>query len=139
MVILFDGVCNLCNWWVRFILKHDNNKVFKFASLQSKYGTELLAHYNLPSSPLESVLLYDGKELYSHSDAIIRISSKLSSIYKVGIVLKFLPRFIRDPLYRIAAKSRYSIFGKRKECMVPDETMKSRFLDNTPFIPGQQV
>jgi predicted DCC family thiol-disulfide oxidoreductase YuxK len=139
MVILFDGVCNLCNWWVRFILKYDKNKVFKFASLQSKYGTELLAHYNLPSTPLETVLLYDGKDIYSHSDAIIKINSKLSGIYKAGTIFKYLPRFIRDFFYRIIARSRYRLFGKRDQCMVPDETMKSRFLDNTPFIPGQQV
>ena len=139
MVILFDGVCNLCNWWVRFILKHDKNSVFKFASLQSKYGIQLLAYYKLPLAPLETVLLYDRKELYSHSDAIIKISSKLTGIYKIGSVFKYLPRFIRDFFYRIIAKSRYGLFGKRKQCMIPEENMKSRFLDDTPFIPEQQV
>jgi predicted DCC family thiol-disulfide oxidoreductase YuxK len=139
MVILFDGVCNLCNWWVRFILKHDKNNVFKFASLQSKYGTQLLAHYNLPSTPLETILLYDGKELYSHSDAIIRISNKLAGIYKVGSIFRYIPRSIRDFLYKIIARRRYGLFGKREQCMVPDEDMKSRFLDDASFIPGQQV
>ena len=139
MVILFDGVCNLCNWWVRFILKHDKDAVFKFASLQSKYGIQLQAHFNLSPVPLQTVLLYDGEKIYGRSEAVIRISRQLHGIYKSATVFRFLPRVVCDFFYNIIAKSRYSIFGKKEQCMVPEENIKNRFLDNTEFIPSQQV
>jgi len=136
MVILFDGVCNLCNAFVQFILERDKNKTFQFASLQSNYGKELSAHYNLSIIKPETIVLYEGVKILTQSDAVIKIVSSLNGIRKNTIVLKLVPRFIRNWFYRLVAKNRYDIFGKKDHCMIPTEDIKDRFLDNVRFIPN---
>ena len=134
MVILFDGVCNLCNSFVKFVLKRDKNKIFQFASLQSKYGSGLSAHFNLPSVKPETIILYDGEKILTESDAVIKIASSLDGIWKGVIVLNIFPRFIRNWFYRLVARNRYKLFGKKDQCMVPTEDIKERFLDDTTFM-----
>jgi predicted DCC family thiol-disulfide oxidoreductase YuxK len=137
MVILFDGVCNLCNGFVQFVLKRDKNKTFQFASLQSKYGTDLSLHFNLPTVNFDTVVLYDGEKILTKSDAILKITSSLKGIWKATVVFMIVPRFIRNWVYRLVAKNRYKIFGKKDKCMVPDWDVKDRFLDNETFIPNK--
>jgi len=137
MVILFDGVCNLCNRFVQFALKRDKNKTFQFASLQSEYGTGLLTHFNLRLANFDSVVLYDGQKILTQSDAVIRVISSLNGIWKCAIILKLIPGFIRNAIYRLMARNRYRLFGKREQCMIPNEDVKDRFVDNDKFIPNQ--
>lgn len=130
MVILFDGVCNLCNSFVRFVLKRDKKKVFQFASLQSRYGTVLCEKFNLRTTKPETIVLYNGEKIFIQSDAVIKILSSLPGIWKSMVILYVTPRFIRNWLYQSIAKNRYKIFGKKEQCMIPDEDVKDRFIDN---------
>jgi predicted DCC family thiol-disulfide oxidoreductase YuxK len=134
MVILFDGVCNLCNGFVQFVLKHDKDRIFQFASLQSNYGVGLSKHFNLPVADHETIVLYDGKNVLTESDAVFKIVDSLGGIYEMAFVLKIFPKPVRDWFYRLVAKNRYKIFGKKDQCMVPTENVKDRFLDNVVFV-----
>lgn len=134
MVILFDGVCNLCNSFVQFVIKRDKKGLFQFAPLQSAYGSVFLKHFNLTEKGPGTVLLYDSKNVISRSDATIRILSSLGGIWKAAIIFNIIPGFIRNSMYNFMAKRRYSFFGKRDSCMTPDNEIKSRFLDEQPFI-----
>lgn len=133
MVILFDGVCNLCNGFVRFVLKRDKYKIFQFASLQSPYGTGLSSYFNLPVSDPETIILYDGDKILTGSDAVIKIVGSLSGIWKIIFLFKIIPRFIRNWFYRLLARNRYRIFGKKDQCMVPSTNAKDRFMDDLIF------
>lgn len=137
MVILFDGVCNLCNGFVQFILKKDRNRVFEFASLQSKYGTALSAHFNLPVGNPETIVLYDGVKIFTESDAVIKIFSSLGGVWKCTGIFYIISRRARNWAYHIVALNRYKIFGKKDSCMFPDWDVKDRFVDNETFIPNQ--
>jgi len=133
MIILFDGVCNLCNGFVQFVLKRDKKKKFLFASLQSTYGTGLSNYFNLSTTLPTTIALYSGQKIFTESDAVIKITSSLRGIWKITIVLLIIPRFIRNPIYRLLARNRYKLFGKRDQCMVPSEDVKGRFLDKEFF------
>ena len=133
MVVLFDGVCNMCNGFVRFLIKRDKKNTLQFASLQSGYGKALLAHYKLPTSTPETVILYTNKQILTESAAVIKIVSSLNGIWKAVLIFKIIPGFIRNPLYRLIARNRYTLFGKRDACPIPTEAEKSRFLDDSPF------
>jgi len=134
MVILFDGVCNMCNRFVQFVLKRDKNKTFQFASLQSEYGAGLLKHFNLSLANFDTVVVYDGGKIFTQSDAVIKILSNLNEIWKCAFILKTIPGFIRNAIYRLFARNRYKLFGKSEQCMIPTEDVKDRFVDNTKFI-----
>ncbi len=126
-IILFDGVCNLCNSSVRFIIKHDHRQVFKFGSLQSEAGSELLK--NEPGlRDSNTVILIDNGEMYTKSDAFIRIMHDLGRPYKYFSLLRIIPSFIRDFFYKLISKHRYKIFGRKDNCMVPDDRIKNRFI-----------
>jgi len=134
MVILFDGVCNLCNGFVKFVLKRDKNKIFQFASLQSIYGSGLLAYFNYQNIKPETIVLYDGEKILTESDAVIMILGSLKGIWKSVVIFKLVPTFIRNWFYRLIARNRYKFFGKKEECLVPDGNIKDRFLDNSIFL-----
>lgn len=133
MVVLFDGVCNLCNGFVRFLLKRDKQRLFQFASLQSIYGIGLANHFNISLTGPETIVLYDKGEITTQSDAVIKIISSLGGIWKGIVIVKIIPRFIRNNIYRLLARNRYKLFGKKDQCEVPPEGTENRFLDNTPF------
>jgi len=133
MVILFDGVCNLCNGFVQFIIKRDKNRLFQFASLQSNYGRNLISHFKLPLTATGTVILYHDGKVSVESDASIEIISSLGGMWKCVKVFKIFPRFIRNGLYRLLARNRYRLFGKTDQCMVPSDNTKDRFLDDTAF------
>ncbi len=128
-IVLFDGVCNLCNRSVQFIIKRDKKKQFLFASLQGKTGQEILRKHGLPPNELNSFILAEGDRVYTRSTGALRMLKKLGDGWKILYVFIILPRFIRDPVYNWVARNRYKWFGKREECMVPAPALKDRFLD----------
>jgi len=128
-VVLFDGVCNLCNASVQFILKREANNRLLFSPLQSAYSRKLLERFHLPANYLNSILLYENGRLYTTSTAALHITRYLKGLYPLLYGLIILPKFIRDGLYRRIARHRYQWFGKREQCMVPKPGMRERFLD----------
>lgn len=133
MIIVFDGVCNLCNGFVQFVIKRDKKRLFKFASLQSVYGQGLMQHFKLNPQVFDTVLLYDGQKVLTRSDVALAVLTRLGGIWKLFFVCKALPRPVRDGFYNIIAKRRYKLFGKRETCMVPTPELKDRFVDEKEF------
>ena len=129
VVILFDGVCNLCNGLVRFIIRRDPNAKFKFASLQSEVGRSLLKQFNINPDLLHSIVVIDNDVAFQRSDAALRIANNLSGGWKILKVFRILPKFFRDTCYNIVATNRYRIFGKKENCMVPTPELKERFVE----------
>ncbi len=128
-VILFDGVCNLCNGAVQFIIKRDPDSVFRFASLQSDAGQDVLRRNNLPTEDFDTMVLVDDDAVFTKSTAALRILRRLGGIGRLAYAFIVIPRFVRDWVYTFVARNRYSWFGKRDECMVPTPDLKSRFLE----------
>jgi predicted DCC family thiol-disulfide oxidoreductase YuxK len=126
-VILFDGVCNLCNFWVKLICKYDKQKRFRFASLQSNYATRLQKQFQVISWP-DSVILYQENQIYVKADAVMKICSGLGGLFRLAYLGYLLPRFWRNAIYNCIAKNRYRWFGRQESCMVPTPELNDRFL-----------
>ena len=126
-VILFDGVCNLCNGTVDFLLKRDRKKQFRFASLQSETGEFLRYQYQIPDD-FDSVILIKLETVYFKSDAFSEIAGMLPYPWKIAVFIKFIPKIIRDKLYDWIAKHRYRWFGKRETCRIPTEKENEFFI-----------
>ncbi|BAB04571.1 thiol-disulfide oxidoreductase DCC family protein [Halalkalibacterium halodurans] len=126
-IILFDGVCNFCNYWVQFIIKRDPQATFQFASLQSEVGQELLEKHSIDRSTDSVVLIMEG-QAFVCSDAVLKIVAQLDSPIRWLKWAVIFPRFLRDFIYRIVARNRYKWFGKRDECQIPTKEQRSRFL-----------
>jgi|ERR1017187_3750015 predicted DCC family thiol-disulfide oxidoreductase YuxK len=135
MVILFDGVCNLCNGFVKFVIKHDKQNRFQFASLQSNYGIELMNYFHLDSNNLETVLLFNGNKIYNKSDAVIHIINSFGGLWKTVVIFRMLPKFLRNYFYDLIARQRNTLFGTSESCMVPDDKYNNKFIDDSDFIP----
>ena len=127
-IILFDGVCNLCNASVNFIIKHDKKAHFKFASLQSDAAKELLLQYNSKKINMDSIILIENNNLYEKSTAALRISKKLDNGFRFLYIFTIIPTFIRDYVYNYIAKNRYKWYGKKDACMIPTPELKDKFL-----------
>jgi predicted DCC family thiol-disulfide oxidoreductase YuxK len=127
-VLLFDGVCNLCNGTVRFVAERDPVGRFHFAALQSDKGRELLARCGLPLDALDTFVLVEGDRCWTRSDAALRVARGLSGAWPLLAVLRLVPRFLRDRVYGWVAGHRYAWFGKQESCMVPSPELRSRFL-----------
>jgi predicted DCC family thiol-disulfide oxidoreductase YuxK len=128
-IILFDGVCNLCNGIVQFIIKRDPQGKFIFASLQSETGRKLLEKSGLPSDEFDSIVLIRGEQYFIKSNAGLRVLKELGGIWKLFYFFRFLPLSFRDFIYDLIAGSRYRMFGKSDSCMIPTPELKARFLD----------
>src|SRR5574341_658753 len=127
-IILFDGVCNLCNRSVIFILKREKDPVFQFASIQSEAGKELLEWCGLPSSFNQAVVYIENGEIYLGSTAALKIGQNLIFPWLLLASAGFIvPKFIRDWVYNQIAQHRYQWFGKKDVCMVPTENLRARF------------
>jgi predicted DCC family thiol-disulfide oxidoreductase YuxK len=128
-IILFDGTCNLCNGSVIFILRHEKDPIFQFASIQSETGKELLKWSGLPSNYNQAVIYIENRIIYLGSTAALKIGQNLlfpwSLLSSAGFVV---PKFIRDWVYNQIAQHRYQWFGKKDVCMVPTESLRARFL-----------
>lgn len=129
-IILFDGVCNLCNGFVQFIIARDNRNVFTFGSLQSAQGRHMLAPFNCEREKLSTVFLIQNGTLYSQSTALLRILKELDGFWGLMYGFIIVPPFFRDAVYAVLAKYRYNLFGKRESCMVPTPELKNRFIDS---------
>ncbi|MCH7949164.1 MAG: thiol-disulfide oxidoreductase DCC family protein [Candidatus Dadabacteria bacterium] len=128
-VILFDGVCNLCNGSILFILNRDPSGIFRFAPLQSETGKNLLSKFDLPNDKLDSIILVENNEYYLRSTAALKILQRLGALWKIVYVFMLVPRPVRDYIYDIVARNRYKWYGKRAECMIPSSDIESRFLE----------
>jgi len=129
-VIFFDGVCNLCNGAVNFIIDRDSDNKYMFSSLQSTEAKEILAQKNINTDDLYSIILLDNGKVYSKSEAVLMIAKNLGSPWKYLYYFRFIPVSIRDFIYALVAKYRYSWFGKRDVCRIPTSDLKSKFLDS---------
>lgn len=128
-VILFDGVCNLCNSSVQFIIRRDPKSYFRFAALQSDKGRELISLYGQTvADPPDSVILVDANGIHTRTDAALRIAKRLSGLWPAFSFFLILPRWLRDPVYNWIGRNRYRWFGKQDSCMMPDPSLRSRFL-----------
>ncbi len=126
-IIFFDGVCNLCNSTVNFVIDRDKKAHLKFAALQDEKSKEILSKYNL-SEDLYSIIYLESGKVYERSSAVLRISRKMDGLWPMFYVFIIIPKFIRDGIYNWIAKNRYKWFGKREACRVPEEGLEERFL-----------
>lgn len=129
-IVLFDGVCNLCNHAVLFIIDRDKKNKYKFASLQSVEGKQLLQRFQISTQKLDSLVLISANKAFVKSTAALRIAYNLSGLWPLFYVFIIVPSFIRDIFYNLIAKYRYKMFGKSESCRYPSDELKSRFIDN---------
>ena len=127
--ILFDGVCNLCNGFVRFVIARDPAARFRFAALQSDAAASLLRAAGVTAPLPDSVVLIEDGRVYVRSDAALRVARALRFPWPLAYGFVVVPRFIRDRVYDVIAAHRYRWFGRREVCMVPTPDLKRRFLD----------
>ena len=127
-VILYDGVCKLCNAWSIFIIKYDRAHIFKLASVQSTEGQALLKHFNMPTTHFDTMLFIDGNIAYSKSTAFLNIVRLLPAPFNLLHVFHILPTFLRDWCYDRIALNRYNLFGKYDQCLMPSPEHRQRFL-----------
>ena len=139
-VVLFDGVCNFCDASVNFIIEHDKTGYFKFAPLQSGEGSRLASEYGFESAaapqeatesdlvPIDSVILVEDGKAYTHSTAALRILKRLGAPWSWIYLFVIVPRPVRDWAYRLFARYRYRVFGRKDHCMLPSPEVRARFL-----------
>jgi len=134
-ILLYDGVCGLCNRLVQFVLRHDHNEIFRFASLQSPLAALILGRHGASANDLDTFYVVADPEqpsehLFSRSEAAVFVLTKLGGAWAVAAVLcRPLPRSFRDVLYNLVARNRYKIFGKLDVCPIPDARHRAKFLD----------
>jgi predicted DCC family thiol-disulfide oxidoreductase YuxK len=128
-IILFDGVCNFCNRTVNVIIEHDKVAKFQFAASQTQAGINILQQFKLDQKASASVILIDNDKVYTKTDAVIQIAQQLTGWPRLLIGLKFIPKFLRDFGYDLIAKNRYTLFGKRTTCRMPEVSERHRFLE----------
>ncbi|PKB00502.1 putative DCC family thiol-disulfide oxidoreductase YuxK [Flavobacteriaceae bacterium MAR_2009_75] len=128
-IILFDGVCNLCNNAVQFVIKRDENDVFRYAALQSEVGRQLTKERGIDTSTVDSIILIDpGTAYYTKSTAALEIGKGLKGYRTISSILSVIPSNLRDIVYDFIAKNRYKWYGRKDQCMVPNPELQSKFL-----------
>ena len=137
-IVLFDGVCNFCEKSVRFIIDRDAAGRFRFASLQSPIGAEIMGRYGIDPERVESVVLWEGERVHLRSGAALRIARRLRFPWNLTALFLVVPRFLRDPVYDLVARNRYRWFGRKDECMIPTPEIRQRFIDESSTISTQQ-
>lgn len=128
-IILFDGVCNLCNGAITFIIKRDKKDLFRYAPLQSEVGKELAHRHHIDLDKVDSIILVGDKKAMAKSTAALRIATNLSGGWPLLGIFLLIPPFIRDWVYDFIARNRYKWFGKKDACMIPTLELKGKFLD----------
>ena len=129
-IVLFDGVCHLCNSTVQFLIRHDPDKTLRFGALQEQHA--VLEPFDIDTRTIDTVVLIDDGDLYTRSRAVLRSLTYLESPWPMlGRILGRIPRPISDLVYRCVAKTRYTIFGKRNTCMIPEPDVQNRFLSES--------
>lgn len=128
-IILFDGICNLCNSSVQYVIKQDTKDVFRFVALESELGQKILKHIGIFDKSIDSIVVYQpGIAYYYKSAALIEITKSLQGIFHYGLLFKILPISLRDIVYDYIAKNRYRWYGKKESCMIPTPELKTKFL-----------
>ncbi len=127
-ILLFDGICNLCNSSVQWVIEHDPGAKFRFASLQSEAGQALLRQHQLPTDELNTVVLVDAGRAYTRSDVPLQIVGKLGGAWSLLTVFRIVPRPLRNAVYDWIARNRYRWFGNKEACWLPTPDLKARFL-----------
>ena len=135
-MLLFDGMCRLCNAWVDFVLEHDRRGTIRLAALQSEAARDLMRLYGGSTEPADSVLLVKDGCVYQKSEAILQLASALGGIWKLLLIGRAVPRTWRDLLYDGVARNRFRWFGSREHCRVPDPEQRHRFLDDESVSQG---
>lgn len=128
-IILFDGVCNLCNGAITFIIKRDKKDLFRYAPLQSEIGKELASKHNIDLNTVDSIILVSNSKAVAKSTAALRIATQLSGGWPLLGIFLIVPTFIRNWVYDFIARNRYKWFGKKEACMIPTPELRSKFLD----------
>ena len=129
-IILFDGVCNLCNGFVQFAIKRNRKKTLYFSSLQSEFSQKILRESGMKSDYIDSLVFYKSGKLFTKSGAALRIAKELDGLWPMTYLLIVIPYPIRDFIYGFIAKYRYKWFGKKDVCMVPSTETRDRFLQS---------
>ena len=129
LLVLFDGVCNLCNGAVQFIIKRDPAAKIRFASLQSDFASSLLKKFGVVPGSLYSIIVIENNTMLERSDAILAIASHLKGFWRGFRIFRIVPRFIRDGIYDLVATYRYRVFGRQDSCMIPTPELKARFIE----------
>jgi predicted DCC family thiol-disulfide oxidoreductase YuxK len=128
-IILFDGVCNLCDATVQFLIKRDRKDVFRFVALQSELGQEIINYIGIDISKTDSIILYEpGKAYYYKAQAALEIASEIGGFYSLLSVFKVLPNGLSNAIYDYVARNRYKWYGKKDACMLPTPEMRAKFL-----------
>ena len=127
-IIIFDGVCNLCEFSVRFIVKNDRQARFRFVSAQSEKGKALQRRCGVDTLADGTVILLENDRVHIRSDAALQIAKNLDGVWRFLYILRFIPKPVREFFYSIISKNRYRWFGKKQECLLPDKNLKQRFL-----------
>ncbi|MEB8328995.1 thiol-disulfide oxidoreductase DCC family protein [Flavobacteriaceae bacterium KMM 6897] len=129
-IILFDGVCNLCNGAIQFIIKHDKDDNFRYAPLQSAIGRQYLQERNIDTTEIDSIVLIEpGIAYYTKAVAALKIGQAFGGAWKLVQVFEWIPESISNFFYDIIAKNRYNWFGKKDACMIPTPELKAKFLE----------
>ena len=129
-LILFDGVCNLCNSSVQYVIKHDTNNQFMFTALQSEAGKQIIDAYHIDTNQVDSILLYTpNKGVVYKSSAALKIATHLGFPQNLMGVFFIVPPFMRNWVYDYVAKNRYKWYGKQEACWIPTPELKSKFLE----------
>lgn len=128
-MILFDGVCNLCNGFVQFVIVRDPAQRFRFGALQSASARRMLDRHDTPQPPPDSIVLVEDSRVFTQSTAALRIARRLRFPWPLTYVFIAVPRPFRDWIYRIVARHRYAWFGRREQCIVPTPPLRSRFIE----------
>ncbi len=132
-IIVFDGVCNLCNGSINFILSRDQREQFVFAPVQSPFAEELLARHGLAGIGEDSFVLVKKGKTYLRSDAALQISREMCGLWPLLWGLRVIPKGLRDGVYNLVAQNRYRLFGKKSSCMVPTPALQRRFILDKEF------
>jgi len=129
-IVLFDGVCNLCNSYVQWLIKRDRHDTFRFAPIQGKIGERLMRDHKIDPMQTDSIILIQPFDGYAtKSSAVLKIGRSLGGFYGVLYVFKIIPTFLRDKIYDWVARNRYKWYGKRDQCMVPTPELQAKFLE----------
>lgn len=128
-IILFDGVCNLCDKAVQYVIKHDTKDIFRFVALQSDLGQQIIKHIGIDTKHIDSIILFEpGIAYYYKSAAAIEIAKELGGIFTMAMFFRLLPQFLRDRIYDHIARNRYKWHGRKDKCMIPSPEIKAKFL-----------
>ncbi|WP_436926874.1 thiol-disulfide oxidoreductase DCC family protein [Halosimplex amylolyticum] len=128
-VLLFDGVCNLCNGSIQFVIDHDPDGVFRFAPLQSDAAEAMLSEVGFEDYDFDTFVLVEGDDYYTKSEAALRVASELPLPWSLAGALRVIPRPLRDAVYDTVASHRYAVFGKKAQCMIPTPEVRERFVE----------